>query len=81
LFLPPYSPNLNPIEQAFAKLKAHLRRIGARSYDALIEAIGDVCDLYQPQECRNFFKDAGYASDQMRNALARISHECDVVYW
>lgn len=63
LFFPPYSPDLNPIEQAFAKLKAHLRRIGARSYDALIEAIGDVCDLYQPKECQNFFKAAGYASD------------------
>ena len=63
LFLPPYSPDLNPIEQAFAKLKAHLRRIGARSYDTLVEAIGDVCDLYQPQECWNFFQAAGYASD------------------
>jgi transposase len=63
LFLPPYSPDLNPIEQAFSKLKAHLRRIGARTYDDLIAAIGDVCDLFEPQECRNFFKAAGYASD------------------
>ena len=63
LFLPPYSPDLNPIELAFAKLKAHLRRIGARTYDALIEAIGDVCNLYKPDECRNFFKAAGYASN------------------
>ena len=63
LFLPPYSPDLNPIEQAFAKLKAHLRRIGARSYDQLIDAIGDVCDLFLPQECWNFLKAAGYASD------------------
>ncbi|MEQ9124048.1 MAG: transposase, partial [Alphaproteobacteria bacterium] len=62
LFLPPYSPDLNPIEQAFAKLKAHLRRIGARTYDALIDAIGDVCDLFQPEECRNFLTAAGYAS-------------------
>lgn len=63
LFLPPYSPDLNPIEQAFSKLKAHLRRIGARTYDDLIAAIGDVCDLFEPQECRNFFKAARYASD------------------
>lgn len=63
LFLPPYSPDLNPIEQAFSKLKAHLRRIGARTYDDLIAAIGDVCALYHPTECRNFFQAAGYASD------------------
>mgnify|MGYP003624207530 FL=1 len=51
LFLPPYSPDLNPIELAFSKLKAHLRRIGARTYDDLIAAIGNICDLYQPNEC------------------------------
>ena len=63
LFLPPYSPDLNPIEMAFAKLKAHLRRIGARTIDTLCKAIGDVCTLYSEQECWNYFKDAGYASD------------------
>jgi len=63
LFLPPYSPDLNPIEQAFSKLKAHLRRIGARTYDDLIAAIGDVCALFDPTECRNFFRAAGYVSD------------------
>ena len=63
LFLPPYSPDLNPIEQAFAKLKAHLRRIGARTYDDLINATGDVCGLFDTTECWNFFKAAGYASD------------------
>ena len=62
LFLPPYSPDLNPIEQAFSKLKAHLRRIGARTYDDLIAAIGDVCALFNPTECWNFFQAAGYAS-------------------
>lgn len=62
LFLPPYSPDLNPIEQAFAKLKAHLRRIGARTYDALIDAIGNVCHLFHPEECRNFLTAAGYVS-------------------
>jgi transposase len=63
LFLPPYSPDLNPIEMAFAKLKAHLRRIGARTIDALWRAIGDICALYSEQECWNYLKDAGYASD------------------
>ena len=61
LFLPPYSPDLNPIEQAFSKLKAHLRRIGARTYDQLINAIGNICKLFDHQECWNFFKNAGYA--------------------
>jgi transposase len=63
LFLPPYSPDLNPIEMAFAKLKAHLRRIGARTIDALWQAVGDICELYPPEECRNYLKAAGYASD------------------
>ncbi len=62
LFLPPYSPDLNPIEQAFAKLKAHLRKIGARTFDALWRAIGDICDLFEPQECWNYLKAARYAS-------------------
>lgn len=63
LFLPPYSPDLNPIEMAFAKLKAHLRRIGARTIDALWTAVGDICCLYTPQECSNYLKAAGYAPD------------------
>lgn len=63
LFLPPYSPDLNPIEMAFAKLKAHLRRIGARTIDALWRAVGDICALYTPDECRNYLIAAGYASD------------------
>jgi transposase len=63
LFLPPYSPDLNPIEMAFAKLKAHLRRIGARTIDALWKAIGDICALYTEHECSNYLKEAGYAPD------------------
>src|SRR5215210_2553845 len=60
---PPYSPDLNPIEMAFAKLKAHLRRIGARTLDALWRAVGDICGLYAPDECWNYLKAAGYASN------------------
>jgi transposase len=63
LFLPAYSPDLNPIEQAFSKLKAHLRRVGARTYDDLIEVTGDICGLFETTECWNFFKTADYASD------------------
>lgn len=63
LFLPPYSPDLNPIEMAFAKLKAHLRRIKARTIDDLWRAVGDICNLYTPDECWNYLKEAGYASD------------------
>ena len=62
LFLPACSPDLNPIEMAFPKLKAHLRRIGARTFDQLIEAIGEICDLFTPDQCRNFFHAAGYTS-------------------
>ena len=63
LFLPPYSPDLNPIEMAFAKLKAHLRRIGARTIEELWKAVGSICDLYTPDECWNYLRHAGYASD------------------
>ncbi|MDB5577633.1 MAG: Transposase protein [Bradyrhizobium sp.] len=63
VFLPPYSPDLNPIEMAFAKLKAHLRRIKARTIDDLWRAVGNICDLYTPEECWNFLKHAGYAPD------------------
>ena len=58
LFLTPYSPDLNPIEMAIAKLKAHLRRIGARTIDALWRAIGDISALYSEQECWNYLVEA-----------------------
>ena len=63
LFLPPYSPDLNPIEMAFAKLKAHLRKAKARSIDALWKAVGSICELYSPDECWNYLKHAGYVAD------------------
>jgi transposase len=64
LFLPRYSPDLNPIEMAFAKLKQHLRRIGARTLDDLWRAVGEICGLFNPDECWNYyFKEAGYVSD------------------
>jgi len=63
LFLPPYSPDLNPIEMAFAKLKALIRRAAARTYDDLWQAVGHVCDLFTEEECYNFFNAAGYETD------------------
>ena len=60
LFLPPYSPDLNPIEMAFSKMKAHLRKRAARTIAELWQAIGEICDLYEPDECLNYFKAAGY---------------------
>jgi transposase len=60
-YLPPYSPDLNPIEMAFAKLKAHLRKAAERSIPALWDRIGSILDLFSPHECLNFFNHAGYA--------------------
>jgi len=60
LFLPPYSPDLNPIEMAFSKLKAHLRKAGARTYEQIWKTIGQICDLFSPKECQNYFKACGY---------------------
>ena len=62
LYLPPYSPDLNPIEMAFAKLKNHLRSVGARTFTDVFSAIADACELYSPYECQNYFRHAGYAS-------------------
>ena len=60
-FLPPYSPDLNPIEQVFAKLKTLLRKAAARSIDATWKAIGRLLDAFSAQECANYFVNPGYA--------------------
>jgi transposase len=61
IFLPKYSPDLNPIEQVFAKLKHLLRKIAARDVDAVCAAIGRSLQAFTPQECANYFKNSGYA--------------------
>lgn len=61
LYLPPYSPDFNPIEQLFAKLKALLRKAGERSIAALWDRIGDLLDAFSPAECANYFRNLGYA--------------------
>ena len=61
-FLPPYSPDLNPIEQMFAKLKTLLRKTAARSVEATWRRIGQLLTQFTPNECANHFIDAGYAA-------------------
>ncbi len=62
LFLPPYSPDLNPIEQVFAKLKTLLRKADERSIAAVWHRIGTLLDAFSPHECANYLRHAGYAS-------------------
>lgn len=63
LYLPPYSPDFNPIENAFAKLKAMLRKAAQRTINGLWSAIGDIIDTFTPTECANYFAAAGYDPD------------------
>jgi transposase len=62
LFLPKYSPDLNPIEQVFSKLKHLLRKAQARSYDALLEAAGPLLDAFPPEECASYLRNSGYST-------------------
>lgn len=61
-YLPPYSPDLNPIEQVFAKLKTLLRKAEERTVDAVWRRIGSLLNRFAPEECANYFRNAGYAS-------------------
>ena len=63
LFLPPYSPDFNPIENAFAKLKALLRKAAERTVGALWDRIGSILEAFTPAECANYFRAAGYEPD------------------
>lgn len=62
-YLPPYSPDFNPIEYAFSQIKAHLRKAAERTVAGLWERIGEVIDIVSPQHARNYFDAAGYASN------------------
>jgi transposase len=62
LFLPPYSPDLNPIEQVFAKLKTLLRKAAERTVEATWRRIGQLLERFTPQECSNYLQNAGYAA-------------------
>lgn len=63
LYLPPYSPDFNPIENGFSKLKAHIRKAAARTQEALYAAVANALKTFQPDECANFFAHAGYDLD------------------
>lgn len=63
LYLPPYSPEFNPIENAFSKLKALLRAKAERTIAALWDTVGSILDRFTPAECTNYFKAAGYEPD------------------
>lgn len=63
LYLPPYSPDFNPIENAFSKLKALLRKAAERTIEGLWRLIGDLIETFSPQECANYFSAAGYDPD------------------
>ncbi len=62
IFLPPYSPDLNPIEQVFAKLKTLLRKAGDRTAEAVCRRIGSLLQCFEPAECAAYFRNAGCAS-------------------
>ena len=62
-FLPPYSPDFNPIEKAFSRLKAMLRKAGERTVSGLWSLIGKLVDIFQPKECANYFSSCGYDPD------------------
>ena len=59
-FLPKYSPDLNPIEQVFAKLKHLLRKAAARTVETICAAIGEILEAFTPEECANYFRNSGY---------------------
>ena len=60
ILLPKYSPDLNPMEQVFAKLKHLLRKAAARTTDDVCEAIGHLLEAFTPEECANYFQNSGY---------------------
>jgi transposase len=62
MFLPPYSPDFNPIEQVFSKLKSLLRKAQERTVHGLWDRIGTLLDRFEPAECRNYFRHSGYAA-------------------
>ena len=76
-FLPKYSPDLNPIEQVFAKFKHLLRKAAARTLETVLAAIGELLDAYTPEECANYLKNAGYG--QTRKHPALLSRRAGIV--
>jgi transposase len=77
-FLPPYSPDFNPIEKAFSRLKAMLRKVGERTVGGLWDLIGRLVDIFQPAECANYFSSCRYdpQSSRTRRSSSRRSRQC-----
>jgi len=63
IYLPPYSPDFNPIEMVFSKLKTLIRKAKMRTVETLWNKLGELCDLFTPEECKNYFKHAGYTKN------------------
>ena len=68
-YLPPYSPDMNPIEKAYSKLKAFLRKIAERTVAGLLAALDACADIFQPTECENYFRACGYDPDAELNSV------------
>ena len=60
VYLPPYSPDFNPIEMVFSKLNTMLRKLKIRTMDELWQRLGNLCDVFAPDECKNYYKHADY---------------------
>jgi len=69
LYLPPYSPDFNPIENVFSKLKTMLRKLKLRTVEELWKKLGTLCEIFSPEECKNYFKNAGYNEKQPSKAM------------
>lgn len=67
-YLPPYSPDMNPIEKAYSKLKAFLRKIAERTVAGLLAALDACADIFKPTECQNYFRSCGYDPDPAINS-------------
>src|SRR4029079_14639094 len=78
-FMPKYSPDLNPIEQVFAKLKHLVRKTAARTVDAVCAAIGDALPAFTPEECANNLKNSGYRT-LFHHALEHDPEKCEAVF-
>jgi len=76
LFLPPYSPDLNPIEQVFAKLKHLMRKAAERSHEATWRRIGSLLHAFSPTECRNYLRNSGYGSSSCHPSLVAAEGVC-----
>lgn len=68
-YLPPYSPDMNPIEKAYSKLKAFLRKIAERTVAGLLVALDACADIFRPTECENYFRACGYDPDAGLNSV------------